>query len=134
MYIRYVCSWNFHTMFSYFIAFFWPNLNPIALSDGKLWIIKVRKLDVCGRPLFVNLVTYIYYLTAEKKWLLRINCGPHCISVKFLPQNHLCWGLWDNVHIIFSFIVTVTLKFLPLQELLTGYYSIHTVYSYMVSW
>ena len=24
----------------------------------KLWSLKVRKLDVCGRPLFANLVTY----------------------------------------------------------------------------
>jgi len=50
--------WNFHTIFYYILACFTPNFVSIAYSYWELWIIKVWKLDVCGRPLFANLVTY----------------------------------------------------------------------------
>ena len=50
--------WNFHTMFYFVVAYFKLNFNSIAHSDGKLWIVKLWKLDVCGRLLFANPVTY----------------------------------------------------------------------------
>ena len=34
-----------------------PNFKPTAVFNLKLLIVKVGKLDVCGRPLFANLVT-----------------------------------------------------------------------------
>jgi len=53
-----VWIWNFQTMFYCVLAYFKPNFNPISYIDEKLWIIKVGKLDVSGRPLFANPVTY----------------------------------------------------------------------------
>jgi len=35
-----------------------PNFNALAVSNLKLWISKISKLDVCGRPLFANPVTF----------------------------------------------------------------------------
>jgi len=51
-----VWIWNIHTMFYSVLAYF---NNLIAHSDEELRIVKIWKLDVCGRPLFTNPVTYI---------------------------------------------------------------------------
>jgi len=52
-----VWLWNFHIMFYDVLTYLKPNFNSTAHLDGKLWIVKVWKLDVCGRPLFANPVT-----------------------------------------------------------------------------
>ena len=55
-------SWNFLQSLSYVGTFCWPNFKSVACTNLKLWIVKVGKLDVCGRPLFANPVTYIAIL------------------------------------------------------------------------
>jgi len=39
----------------------WPYFKSIAFTNLKLQIVKVGKLDVCGRPLFANLVANVIY-------------------------------------------------------------------------
>ena len=38
-----------------------PNFKAVGPTEAELHILKVEKLDVCRRPLFANLVTYILY-------------------------------------------------------------------------
>ena len=60
-------SWNFFQPFSYVGTFCWPNFKSVACANLKLWIVKVGKLDVCGRPLFANPVTYWLAVTKITK-------------------------------------------------------------------
>ena len=74
-----IWSWNFLQPLTYVGTFCLPNFKSIALSNLTLRIVKVGKLDVCGRPLFANPVTYIqwsceslYKLLCIEVWLLII--------------------------------------------------------------
>ena len=53
-------TWSFLHLFTYVSTHCCPNFKALALSNLKLWITKVSKLDVYGRPLFTNLVTYVH--------------------------------------------------------------------------
>ena len=37
----------------------WSNVTSVAITNLKLWIIKVGKFDVCGKPSFANPVTFV---------------------------------------------------------------------------
>jgi len=60
-----IWSWNFLQPLSYVSASCWSNFKLIAFTNWRLWIIKVSNLDVCGRPLFANPVTYTLLHTAN---------------------------------------------------------------------
>ena len=79
----------------------------------KLWSLKVRKLDVCGRPLFANPVTYIepasnalkhgysyvavkftsHVALENKKFHLASLCEIHSIS-----NAALCHGIYAKIN------------------------------------
>ena len=51
---------KFSPSINYVGSHYSPNFKPITYCNLKLLIIKVSILDVCGRPLFANPVTYYY--------------------------------------------------------------------------
>ena len=62
---------NFFHPLSSVITHFGLNFKPIALHNLWLRIIEVGKLDVCGRPLFTNPVTFFQQTTL---WNF-VSCG-----------------------------------------------------------
>jgi len=59
---RKIQAWNFLHLLTYDCNQCWPNLKAIPLPNLMFWFSKVGKLDVCGRPLFANPVTYDLYI------------------------------------------------------------------------
>jgi len=60
-------------MFYCVVAYFKPNFSSIAHSDKKLWIVKVWKLDVCGRPFFANPIANRVYVLQGLETRMKIS-------------------------------------------------------------
>jgi len=107
-------SWNFFQPLSYVGTFCWPNFKSVACANLKLWIVKVGKLDVCGRPLFANPVTnyeasfwMIFFWNPKPSWsLIYSNCmTQYYCTVQLLPycvMGHICTVFQQNVLIVFT--------------------------------
>ena len=52
----YTQTWNFLHLLTYVSTHCCLNFKALAISHLKLWIARVSKLDVCGRPLFTNII------------------------------------------------------------------------------
>ena len=51
-------TWNFLHLLTYVGTHCCPNFKAMAVFNVKLWVVKVSKVDVCGRPLFANPVIF----------------------------------------------------------------------------
>jgi len=72
-----VCIWNFHTMFYCVLAHLKPNFNPIVHSDGKLWIVKVRKMNMFEDPFHKSGHIWHAYICSLQvaKYLIPVSMG-----------------------------------------------------------
>jgi len=61
---QYLQTWKFSHLLSYVGTHYCPNFMAMDVFNLKLWIIQVGKLDVHGRPLSTNPVTYYGFLFA----------------------------------------------------------------------
>ena len=55
-------TWNLHHVLCYVSILNSRICRSIPFNNLNLWIVEACKSDVCGTPLFANLVTYIEYI------------------------------------------------------------------------
>ena len=83
-------SWNYLQSLSYVDTFSWPNFKSVyvACTNLKLWIIKVGKVDVWGRPLFAN-------VTSLHKQQTKKSIRHHSVTNNWWHNDLIwCWSLW----------------------------------------
>jgi len=96
---KYIQIWKFST----FLHHRFPKFKAFGVFNLKLWIIKVVKLDVCGRPLIANRVTILVCCFNEGPVELTVQCTSHNYTLQRMQlqtadnmYTYVLYYLWTN--------------------------------------